>query len=128
MYLARGKQPIGMPFHAEISLIYALEVPCQTPEQHRRAATSVPRAATWILLAGDPIYKLCKDDYHRKDGAPGAMPDNDEWLWGKGRGYSLERWTWWKKRFGEIAMIPELEDDVKDRAARAASEMETIEG
>ena len=56
------------------------------------------------------------------------MPDDDESLWGKGRGYSLERWTWWKKRFGEIAMIPELEDDVKDRAARAASEMETIEG
>jgi len=89
MYLARGKKPIGMPFHAEVSLMQGVEVPCQTPEQHRRAAMYVPPAATWVLLAGESIHELCKSDYNRKDGAPGSTPEGDEWRWGKGRGYSL---------------------------------------
>lgn len=125
MYLARGKQPIGMPFHAEVSLMQGIEVPCQTPEQQRQAAMYVPPAATWILLAGERIYELCKNDHDRKDSDPGL---GDEWLWGKGRGYSLGRWAFWKKRFGEIATTQGLKDDVKDIAARAASEMEKIEG
>jgi hypothetical protein len=128
MYLARGKQPIGMAFHAEVSFIQSVEVPCQTPEQQRRAGMYVPPAATWVLLAGQSIHELCKSDYHRKDGAPGSVWDGDEWLWGKGRGYSLGRWTFWKKRFGEIATTQGLKDDVKDIAARAASEMGIIEG
>ena len=60
MYLARGKQLIGMLFHAEISLMQAIEVPCQTPDQERLTAIYVPPAATWILFAGERIYELCK--------------------------------------------------------------------
>lgn len=91
MYLARGKQPVGMLFHAGISLMQGIEVHCQTPDQQRRAATYVPPAATWILLAGERIYELCKSDSNRRGGAPGSTPDGDQWLWGKGRGYSLGR-------------------------------------
>ena len=127
-YLALGRHPIGMPFHAEVSLMQGIEVPCQTLEQQQRAATGVPQAATWVILAGERIYELCKIDYDRKDGAPGSTWIGDEWLWGKGRGYSLGRWALWKKRFREIATIQELKDGVKDIAARAASEMERIEG
>lgn len=126
MYLARGKQPVGMLVHAEISLMQGIEVHCQTSDQHRRAAMYVPPAATWILLAGERIYEFCKSDSNRKDGAPGLTPDGDEWLWGKGRGYSLGRWELWKKRFGEIATM-QLPDGVKDLAARASSEMGQIE-
>lgn len=52
---------------------------------------------------------------------------DDEWLWGKGSGYSLGRWAFWKKRFGEIATTQGLLDSVKDLAARAVSEMGKIE-
>jgi hypothetical protein len=59
---------------------------------------------------------------------PGATQPGDEWLWVKARGFSLDRWTLWKKRFGEIAMTEELTDELKELAARAAFEMEKIEG
>lgn len=116
-----------MSFHAEISLMQGVEVPCQTPKQHRRAAMYVPPAATWILLAGEKIHELCKSDADRKDGAPGATPAGDDWLWGKGRGFSVGRWALWKKRFEEIATISGLSDDVRDIAARAARAMRKVE-
>lgn len=128
VYLALGRQPIGMSMHAEISLMQGIEVPYQTLEQQRRAVMYVPPAATWVLLASEKIFELCKTDYDRQDGAPGSTPDGEEWLWGNGRGYSLGRWTFWKKRFSEIAILTELKGDVMDIAARAASEMERIEG
>lgn len=114
LYLAYGRQSIGMPFHAEVSLMEGIEVPYQTPEQQRRAATNVPPAATWVLLAGEKIYELCTNDYDREDD--------------KGRGYSLGRWALWKKRFRETAENQELTVVVKDIASKAASEMERIAG
>lgn len=124
MYLVGGRQPIGMPFHAEVSLMQGIEVPCETPEQQRCAIMYVPPAATWILLAGESIHQLCKTDHNRKDGAPGSTPSNVSWLWGKGRGYSLERWAFWRGRFSDIARSPNLSDEVKDIASRAASAMD----
>ena len=128
MYLARGKQPLGMPFNAEVSLMEGVEGRYQTPERRRRAAMYVPPAATWVLLAGERIYELCKSDHDRKDGAGGSTSDCGEWLWKKGRGYSLERWAFWKQQFSEIATTQGLKDDVKDIAARAAAAMEKTEG
>ena len=87
----------------------------------------VPLAATWVLLAGHRIYELCKTDHDRKDGAPGSVHYDNEWLWGKGRGYSLDRWAFWKKRFNEISRTQGCDDKVKDIAAKAASEMEKVE-
>ena len=126
MYLVRGKQPVGMSFHAEISLMQGIEVRYQTPDQQRHGVMDVPPAATWILLAGEKIHELCKSDHDRKDGALGSVLAN-EWLWGKGGGYSVGRWELWKKRFGEIAGTQGLLYDVGDLAARADSEMERIE-
>ena len=128
MYLVIGKQDIGMAFHAEISLMQGIEVPCQTPEQQQRALISVPPAATWVLIAGNNIYELCKIDHNRQDDAPSSTPIGDEWLWGKGRGYSLGRWGLWKSRFSEIATAQGLNDSVKEISARARSEMDRVEG
>lgn len=114
LYLAHGRQPIYMSFHAEVGLMEGVEVPYQTPEQQRRAPTNVPPAATWILLAGEKIYELCQNSHDRKDD--------------QGRGYSLERWALWKRRFGEIANIQALTAGVKDIASKAVVEMNRIEG
>lgn len=126
MCLARGNQVIGMLFHAKVSLGEVIEVACQTPDQQRLAAMYVPPATTWILLAGERLYEVCKSDLNREDGAIGYVP-LDVWLWGKGQGYSLEWWAFWKKGFGEIATTQGLLDGVKDLAARAVSEMDKIE-
>lgn len=126
-YLVEGRQPIGMSWHAEISLMQGIEVPCQTSEQQRRAALYVPPAATWMTLGGGKIHDLCKIDQDRKDGAAGSTWEGDEWLWGKGRGYSMERWAFWKLRFNELASAPGLMDNIKDPAKKAAERMSQIE-
>ena len=110
LYLNHGQKDIGMSFHAEVSLMEAIEVSYETPEQQRRAATVVPLAATWILLAGVKIHELCKSG---KDD--------------KGRGFSIGRWALWKEKFSEIATNHALGDDVRDIASKAASEMEKLE-
>ena len=111
LYLNHGQKDIGMSFHAEVSLMEGIEVPYQTSEQQRRAATVVPPAATWILLAGVKVYELCK-----------SGKDN------KGRGFSLGRWALWKEKFGDIATNQGLGDVVRDIASKAACEMGRIEG
>ena len=126
-YLAEGWQPVGMASHAEISLMQGIEVPCQTSEQQRRALLYVPPAATWMIVASRKIYDLCKNDQDRQDGAPGSTWEGDEWLWGKGRGYSMERWAFWKARFNDIAFASWSKDDIKDYAERAVAEMAQIE-
>lgn len=126
IYLAQGKQLIAMLFYAEISLMQGIKDPCQTPDKQRLAAMYVPPAATWIFLTGEIIYEHCKNDFNCIDGAPGLILD-DDWLWGNGKGYSLGRWAFWKKRFGKIAMTQGLLDSVKDLATIAVSEMGKIE-
>lgn len=123
-YLVHGRVPIGMPFHAEVSLMQGIEVPVETPEQRRFAAMFVPPAATWILLAGECIHGLCANDHSRQDGAPGSTPNDVRWLWGKGRGYSLERWAFWRARFGDIAQAGDLSGEIREIAKRAAEAMD----
>lgn len=83
----------------------------------------VPPAASWMLFAGERIYELCKSSISCDDGVPATV----EWLWGEGRSYSLGRWALWKKIFGEVAMTQGLQDNVKDLAGRAMSEMGKVE-
>ena len=116
LYLARGIRSIGMDLHAEGSLMDGVEEPYDTPEQRRRAATVVPPASTWVLFAGEAIYKLCKNEHNRRED-----------LGQYGRGYSLGRWIVWKKKFGVIGAMESLEQGVREIAQRAASEMSRID-
>ncbi len=125
MYLSRVPNMTGMSLYAETCLSEAVEGPYETPEPRYRAAMYVPPAATWILLAGETLYQFCKDDYKRKDGAPG---DGRDWLLWNGRGFSLKRWAFWKKRFYDVAATEELDSSVRDYARRAADHMGRIEG
>lgn len=90
----------------------------------------IPAAAPWILIAGPNIWLFSK----RNDGATGdnvtqrwiGGDDGGELLWVGSEGFSLERWGFWKKRFGEISGI-EAKKHVRQLAARAVEEMEKIE-
>lgn len=113
LYLASGKNEIGMSNHAEGSLLESIETPYETVEQRQRASVVIPPAVIWILLAGEKIRALCQADHGRNDS--------------KGRGYSLGRWAIWKTAFGEIARNEALDDGIRDVASKAVDEMERIE-
>lgn len=100
-----------MPFHAEVTLLEGVDdSPYQTLEQQRRAPALVPPAATWILLAGEKIYELCRY----------GNPAEERW-------YSMKRWDSWKRRFADIAANQWLTPNVREIASKAALEMGRVQ-
>lgn len=131
--LSRVPTMTGMSFHAECCLGQALEGPYETPEPQYHGAMYVPSAATWILLAGERLYRLCKDDYQRRDstsaGGGERLSGNGGGgrLSGNGSGFTLKRWAFWKQRFHDITATAEFDSSVRNYAKRAADEMKRIE-
>ncbi|KAH9876912.1 hypothetical protein IAQ61_002273 [Plenodomus lingam] len=109
-------------FHAEVCLNEALEGPYETPSPQARASMYIAPAATWILLAGEKIYELCKENYKRIDGGV----NRDGFLW-TGTGFSLPRWKFWKQRLSEISQDTTLEETLRTQARNASTEMERFE-
>jgi hypothetical protein len=87
----------------------------------------IPPAATWLRLAGAAIYKFCVD---RHDGHAvcGTLEPGCKWEWtGEKKGFSLERWAFWKRRLGELAVEQGLEERLRSMAKEAAAEMDNVE-
>lgn len=127
MYLDRGKLSANMPYHALCGITSGIEAGYQTPEDYRDGAIYIPSAATWFLIAGKKIYELCKSNYRRKDSSRYLAKEKKDYQWRGDNGYCLERWAFWRKRFGEIKMTQGLQDDVKDIAGRAFIKMGEVE-
>lgn len=108
-YLCQGKKDLSMAWQAEVSFSVALDDPHDTPEQQYWAELLVPAAATWFIQAATKFYDMCRD-------SSGV------------RGYSLERWAFWKRRFLEIATHQDLMISIRNVASRAASEMDKVDG
>ena len=97
-----------MAWHAEVSFSVALDDPHDTPEQQYWTELLVPAAATWFIQAATKFADMCRDS----NGV---------------RGYSLERWAFWKRRFLEIATHEDLMISIRSVASRAASvETDTV--
>ena len=97
----------------------------KTQEELEEASIYVPPAATWILIAGHRIFDYCQQNFERE---PFQGPSfGGENLWKDDKGYSLERWAFWKQRFGEIAHMQNLDACAQDFALRAFDEMTSIE-
>jgi len=58
----------------------------------------LPPAATWIMIAGSKIRELCFMDQLPEDDNKHSVQSQ----WG-GRTYCSGRWTFWKRRFWELA-------------------------
>lgn len=116
-----------MPYHALFGITSGVEEGYRTPEEYRNGAIFIPSAATWFLIAGKKIYELCKSNHRRKDGLRYFFGEKQDHEWREDSGYCLERWAFWRKRFGEIKMTQGLRDDVKDIAGRAFIKMGEVE-
>lgn len=126
-----SSKEFGLMRHYCLSIMrVALEVATDTPEQIRRTEIHVPQAARWIDITGCNIYNFSRANLNStgeniiqvwiggEDGGP--------LVWTGADGFSVERWTFWRKRFGEIARFA-VKEEVKKLAAQAAEEMEKIE-
>lgn len=118
-YLSRLERrvPLGMPFHASINLHEAFENPYTIYTEHTHncevqcAEVLVPPAATWLLLAGEEIYELCK--INAKSGSI--------------YGFTLNGWGVWKNKLLHLRASVELDSSVCEIASRAAIAMSTID-
>ncbi len=119
----------AMQEYAKWSLVDALELPLDTPERFQQTEIYVPPAAQWILIAGRNIHRCCRT---RQDNTGDLVIQcwkgayGGTLLWTGEEGFSIERWEFWKQRFGEIAQLGE-NHMVKQLAAQAAEEMGIID-
>ena len=115
--LMATKEPVfNYSWFALIVLREALEV---SPAR-RIAGTSldadVLSAAEWIKVLGGEIYQW-KEQFSDRLGR-----ERDLWKGPPVYGFSKERWTFWRQRFGEVARMDE--DELGERARTAAKEAE----
>ena len=97
----------------------------KTQEELEEASIYVPPAATWILVAGDFIFDCCRQNFERR---PYQGPSFSKTNLFKGdKGYSMERWAFWKQRFSEIAHMENVGAYARDFALRAFDEMVRVE-
>jgi hypothetical protein len=85
----------------------------------------VPGAATWVFAMGKEVYAREQDltETRPTHGNPGAGGE----LWTGRAEFSKERWALWKSRFGEVAQMEELSEEVRGIAREAAEAMAKIE-
>ena len=83
----------------------------------------MPLAAIWILLCGHVFFAHC-----RNPGTPPRAGFKDAGKnWKGASGFSIERWNFWKKRFGEIKDHDQASEKTKEMAAEGEEAMNRIE-
>jgi hypothetical protein len=85
----------------------------------------VPAAAVWVFALGKELYQreidlTPKSKLHGRPALGGP-------LWKGGQEFSKERWALWKKRFGEVAEMEGLSEEVRGIAREAFGVMDDCE-
>lgn len=84
----------------------------------------VPAAAKLVEIAGPKISGW----HHEYEYGPRVMMDPGKGgpLWNGLHGFCRERWTFWRKRFFELARETRLGSSIREDARRAGEMMESI--
>lgn len=103
-------------------------------EGHPTFAGEIPAAANLFRYASPAILALCREKPSPpKDVDVGIFRVNPlehsegkAVLWSQ-PGYSMERWLWWKVRWGQLASDSELDEGIKTHAKDALTAMVTAQ-
>ena len=114
----RSDREMGGTFHASADMQTCLENE-EIPGRQKYVAMYLEPAATWIKIGGEKLYRHCA-------GRSGATSAAAGVLWKGGHPLSLERWSFWRSRFGTLSES-EIGDEYRVIAANAAARMEEIE-
>ena len=85
-----------------------------TPINHH-----VPAAAVWFALCPSVNYNAFRWQECADCAVSGAL-----WKGEPQQGYSIARWDFWRKRFGEVASSPEATEETKEACTMAIEEMD----
>ena len=95
-------------FHALACISNALETfrrkKPKTPINHR-----VPAASIWFVLCPKVIYRACQRNECADREVSGEL-----WKGEPQYGYSIARWNFWRKRFGELECHPDATEETKE--------------
>jgi hypothetical protein len=89
----------------------------------------VPAAACWVLSAGkdllhnSEVYESSIEDMNHSE----CLGDHRGDLYNGAKGFSDERWSFWKDRFGNLSKRSELSPNTRLFASQARDEMTCIE-
>ena len=98
--------------------------------EHDAAALDdlVPAAAVWVVFAGK-VLKFNSVGYtqYRHDGGTGRLPWSVGALWKGQKGFSIERWKFWRERFEAVRAVEGVSDFTREWADRAWTAMGAVE-
>ncbi|KAI5809201.1 hypothetical protein BZA77DRAFT_391816 [Pyronema omphalodes] len=92
-------------------------------EEEKYPDVRISVAANWITIAGDVLYRHSSDC--GKGGELGVASQGK--LYSGQAGFSLERWAFWKERFGVVKASGNITDGTKQAAEEAEAAMINIE-
>ncbi|KAE8386440.1 hypothetical protein BDV23DRAFT_187249 [Aspergillus alliaceus] len=105
----------------------ALEKPVNPEKLTARQDVDIAAAAQYFIYAANDIL-------HHPLGSNGYDENNVNVLWQEGnefwegeQGFTVERWEFWKKRFGQVRDLEQLRDGTREAARRAEVGMEKAE-
>jgi hypothetical protein len=114
---------------ASYNFLYVLDI-----RGHASFAAAVPAAANLFRYAGPVVWRMCREQTGFPDPAIGIFSgrvvegerEGGEVLFG-GLGYSVERWVWWKERWGQLAAFDSLGEDGRANARETLEAMREAE-
>ncbi|KAF2772152.1 hypothetical protein EJ03DRAFT_214274 [Teratosphaeria nubilosa] len=92
---------------------------------HHTPDVGIAAACLWMIHGGERAWRLSTGDYHDEEAK--------DWrgdLWRGRRGYSVERWRLWKRRFEDAVegRVGRVGRETKRLAGAAVANMEAVEG
>jgi hypothetical protein len=124
--------PKGLDYYmhrASYNFLYVLDV-----RGHANFAAALPAAANLFRYAGPVLWRMCREETACPDPAIGIFSksvvereaEGGEVLFA-GLGYSVQRWGWWKERWGQLAGADALGEDGRANAREALEAMREAE-
>lgn len=95
-----------------LAVAQGIEVNLQVPVTQAQNVRVIAAAqyfihAAWFILNFPP------------DRETHVLWERDSELWNGSKGYSLDRWAWWKKRWEELRQSQALSDDAREAARQS---------
>ncbi|KAH7408671.1 hypothetical protein DE146DRAFT_646914 [Phaeosphaeria sp. MPI-PUGE-AT-0046c] len=124
--------PKGLDYYmhrASYNFLYVLDV-----RGHANFEAALPAAANLFRYASSVVWRMCQEEIECPGPAIGIFSNtvveregkDVEVLFG-GLGYSMERWEWWTKQWGQLAAADDLEEDGRRNAREALEAMQEAE-